>query len=64
MLHNTGKSGVIFLVHRFVLIVEIWLKLFNKVVVVVDSDDVVREQEPDYLNRAEDGESHFVELLG
>lgn len=64
MLDNSGKRGFIFLVDIFVLIVEIRLKLFNKDIVVIDSDDVIREQEPDDLDRAENVKRHSVELMG
>ncbi len=64
MLDNSGKRGIIFLVNSFVLIVEIWLKLFNKDIVVIDSDNVIREQEPDDLDRAENVKRHSVELMG
>jgi hypothetical protein len=64
MLDSIGKRGFIFVVNSFVLIVEIRLKLFNKDIVVIDSDDVVREQEPDDLNRVENVKRHSVELMG
>ena len=64
MLDNSGKRGFIFLVDSFVLIVEIRLKLFNKDIVVIDGDDVIREQEPDDLDRAENVKRHSVELMG